>query len=67
MRRKRPGGAGGVPPGGPADGDEESWTFIGDEGDPELIRRIAEWDPASHGLGPAEAADHGPTEAAEHV
>ncbi|KAL9019480.1 MAG: hypothetical protein Q9185_003272 [Variospora sp. 1 TL-2023] len=30
--------------GGP--GDEESWTFIGDEGDPaELARRIAEWEP----------------------
>lgn len=26
-------------------GDEESWTFIGDESDPELARRIAEWDP----------------------
>ncbi|MCJ1282857.1 Sterol 3-beta-glucosyltransferase [Xylographa opegraphella] len=26
-------------------GDEESWTFIGDDGDPELIRRIAEWEP----------------------
>ena len=25
--------------------DEESWTFIGDEGDPELARRIAEWEP----------------------
>ena len=24
--------------------DEESWTFIGDESDPELARRIAEWD-----------------------
>lgn len=26
-------------------GDEESWTFIGDENDPELARRIAEWEP----------------------
>ena len=26
-------------------GDEESWTFIGDETDPELARRIAEWEP----------------------
>ncbi|MCJ1471426.1 Sterol 3-beta-glucosyltransferase [Lambiella insularis] len=26
-------------------GDEESWTFIGDESDPELVRRIAEWEP----------------------
>ncbi|KAL9615535.1 MAG: hypothetical protein Q9167_000048 [Letrouitia subvulpina] len=25
-------------------GDEESWTFIGDEGDPELVKKIAEWD-----------------------
>ena len=25
--------------------DEESWTFIGDESDPELTRRIAEWGP----------------------
>jgi len=32
---------------GAADGnmDEESWTFIGDESDPELTRRIAEWEP----------------------
>ncbi|KAI9654928.1 MAG: Sterol 3-beta-glucosyltransferase [Bathelium mastoideum] len=30
---------------------EESWTFIGDESDPELSRRIAEWEPmASKGL-----------------
>ena len=27
--------------------DEESWTFIGDESDPELARRIAEWDPTA--------------------
>ncbi len=26
-------------------GDEESWTFIGDESDPELAKRIKEWDP----------------------
>ncbi|KAL8834178.1 MAG: hypothetical protein Q9170_003879 [Blastenia crenularia] len=26
-------------------GDEESWTFIGDETDPELARRIADWEP----------------------
>ena len=25
--------------------DEESWTFIGDESDPELTRRIVEWEP----------------------
>ena len=24
---------------------EESWTFIGDESDPELARRIREWEP----------------------
>jgi len=28
-------------------GDEESWTFIGDDNDPELVRRIAEWEPMS--------------------
>ena len=28
---------------------EESWTFIGDESDPELKRRIQEWDPAARG------------------
>ena len=32
-------------------GDEESWTFIGDESDPELARRIAEWDPAGQAVG----------------
>ena len=34
--------------------DEESWTFIGDEADPELARRIAEWEPMAnlgHGGG----------------
>ncbi|KAI4117926.1 MAG: hypothetical protein LQ345_001918 [Seirophora villosa] len=30
---------------GSGPGDEESWTFIGDEADPELTRRIAEWEP----------------------
>lgn len=29
-------------------GDEESWTFIGDESDPELVRRIAEMEPLAH-------------------
>lgn len=29
--------------------DEESWTFIGDESDPELTRRIAEWEPWQSG------------------
>lgn len=33
-------------------GDEESWTFIGDEADPELARRIADWEPmAQSGSG----------------
>ena len=27
---------------------EESWTFIGDESDPELQRRIREWDPSAY-------------------
>ena len=26
-------------------GDEESWTFIGDESDPELQKRIRDWEP----------------------
>jgi hypothetical protein len=26
-------------------GEEESWTFIGDESDPELVKRIADWEP----------------------
>ena len=26
-------------------GDEESWTFITDESDPDLLRRITEWEP----------------------
>ncbi|KAL9587665.1 MAG: hypothetical protein Q9212_000119 [Teloschistes hypoglaucus] len=26
-------------------GDEESWTFVGDEADPELAKRIGEWEP----------------------
>jgi sterol 3beta-glucosyltransferase len=30
------------------DDSEESWTFIGDESDPELQRRIAEWEPMSY-------------------
>ena len=29
-------------------GDEESWTFIGDESDPEVVRRLAEWGPTTH-------------------
>lgn len=27
---------------------EESWTFIGDESDPELQRRIRDWDPSTY-------------------
>ena len=26
---------------------EESWTFIGDDSDPELVKRIVEWNPES--------------------
>ncbi|KAL8900563.1 MAG: hypothetical protein Q9192_001007 [Flavoplaca navasiana] len=26
-------------------GEEESWTFIGDEADPDLAKRIADWEP----------------------
>jgi hypothetical protein len=29
---------------------EESWTFIGDESDPELQRRIQEWDTTGGGV-----------------
>ena len=41
----------GTSPDGTLDDDlaadiEESWTFIGDESDPELQRRVREWDPA---------------------
>lgn len=28
-------------------GDEESWTFIGDETDPEVMKLLAEWGPTS--------------------
>ena len=28
----------------PLEDSEESWTFIGDEGDPELVKRIHEWE-----------------------
>ncbi len=35
---------------------EEAWTFIGDESDPELARRIAEWEPMAH-LGHGGKAD----------
>lgn len=27
---------------------EESWTFIGDESDPELQKRIRDWDPTAY-------------------
>ena len=30
------------------DDSEESWTFIGDESDPDLQRRIAEWEPMTY-------------------
>lgn len=29
-------------------GDEESWTFIGDDSDPEVVRRLVEWGPTTH-------------------
>ncbi|KAI9877309.1 MAG: Sterol 3-beta-glucosyltransferase [Pleopsidium flavum] len=39
---------------------EESWTFIGDESDPELTRRIAEWEPMAHmGHGDRSDSVHG--------
>ncbi|KAL8849482.1 MAG: hypothetical protein Q9221_005564 [Calogaya cf. arnoldii] len=38
---------------GIANAEEESWTFIGDESDPELARRIADWEPmAQSGYSP---------------
>ena len=42
---------------------EESWTFIGDDNDPELVRRIAEWEPMvqmghGHGHGPGHGPGH---------
>ncbi|RFU27887.1 hypothetical protein B7463_g8437, partial [Scytalidium lignicola] len=37
---------------------EESWTFIGDDNDPELIRRIHDWDISAHtGNGSPSTAD----------
>ena len=40
--------------------DEESWTFIGDESDPELMRRIAEWEPRkSFQFGEARGRERG--------
>ncbi|KAH0558394.1 hypothetical protein GP486_004947 [Trichoglossum hirsutum] len=38
----------GVDPEDAQDDSEESWTFIGDEGDPELQRRIADWEPMNY-------------------
>lgn len=43
----------------PESSNEESWTFIGDEGDPELIRRIQEWEPPSQGRTTAQSIDNG--------
>lgn len=31
---------------------EESWTFIGDEGDPDLQRKLQEWDATGLGIAP---------------
>ena len=45
-------------------GDEESWTFIGDDCDPELVRRLAESSPTthvSHGDSPNRALVSGAT------
>lgn len=28
----------------PTEESEESWTFVGDDNDPELIRRIHDWE-----------------------
>ena len=36
---------------------EESWTFIGDEGDPELQKRIQDWDLGAHGRAPRVSLD----------
>ncbi|KAI4229645.1 MAG: hypothetical protein L6R36_000692 [Xanthoria steineri] len=36
---------------GVANAEEESWTFIGDEADPDLARKIADWEPMAQGGG----------------
>ena len=36
---------------------EESWTFIGDESDPELRRRLQDWEPPVRGRGPRVSMD----------
>jgi hypothetical protein len=40
-----------------AEEDEESWTFIGDESDPDLQKRIQDWDKANLGRGPRVSMD----------
>lgn len=37
--------------------EEESWTFIGDESDPDLQKRIQGWDKAHLGRGPRVSMD----------
>jgi hypothetical protein len=37
--------------------DEESWTFIGDESDPDLQKRMLDWDKAHLGRGPRVSMD----------
>lgn len=34
---------------------EESWTFIGDDNDPELIKRIQDWEAMAHSKGEGES------------
>jgi hypothetical protein len=36
---------------------EESWTFIGDESDPELQRKMQDWDIATRGRAPRVSMD----------
>jgi hypothetical protein len=36
---------------------EESWTFIGDESDPELQKKLQDWDLASRGRPPRVSMD----------
>lgn len=36
---------------------EENWTFIGDESDPELQKRIQDWEAPSRGRGPRVSMD----------
>jgi sterol 3beta-glucosyltransferase len=45
----------------PADDEgeiEENWTFIGDESDPELQKRIRDWESPVRGRAPRVSLDH---------